>query len=36
MNMANNMQEQPNQSPATTTDNSVEAKLQKIKNLLDK
>lgn len=34
MNMANNMQEQPKTAPAE--DNSVEAKLSKIKNLLDK
>jgi len=34
MNMANNMQEQPKQTPAE--DNSVEAKLAKIKGLLDK
>ncbi len=34
MNMANNMQEQPKQAPAE--DNSVEAKLAKIKGLLDK
>jgi len=36
MNMANNMQEQPKQAPTTTTDNSVEVKLTKIKGLLDK
>jgi hypothetical protein len=34
MNMANDMQQQPKQT--TTEDNSVEAKLAKIKSLFDK